>query len=215
MTNEALSQLRIDYQMAALDITDVSADPLAQFKQWLLEASSSALPEPNALTLATVDAEGKPSARVVLLKEIDTGFVFYTNYESRKGQEIEQNQEVAMVFLWLDLQRQVRVTGRAEKIDRAQSEAYFISRPKTSQIAAWASPQSQVVPGRAFLEQAYLDAETRFADNETLPTPPHWGGYRVLPTAIEFWQGRGSRMHDRILYSLQPNGAWRLERLAP
>jgi pyridoxamine 5'-phosphate oxidase len=214
MNNEALARLRTDYQMAAFDVHEALPDPLEQFRKWLAEAVASELPEPNALTLATATPDGSPSARVVLLKGIDTGLVFYTNYDSRKGREIEHNQEVAMVFLWLELQRQVRVEGRAEKISRAESEAYFQSRPRGNQIGAWASPQSAVVPGRDYLESAFLSAEARFAGAEVLPVPPHWGGYRVVPHTMEFWQGRGSRMHDRLRYTRQ-DGNWLLDRLAP
>jgi pyridoxamine 5'-phosphate oxidase len=216
MDNLDIAQLRTDYQMAAFDEGQALTDPLEQFRKWLAEAVQSQLPEPNALTLATVAPDGRPSARVVLLKGLDSGMIFFTNYDSRKGREIAHNQSVAMVFLWLELQRQVRVEGRAEMISRAESEAYFQSRPLGSQLGAWASPQSEVVPGRGFLEESFRKAEERFAGADPLPVPPHWGGYRVIPETVEFWQGRGSRMHDRLRYTRQsPIGDWRIERLAP
>ncbi len=216
MNNLHLAQLRTDYQMAAFDEAQALADPFEQFRKWLAEAVQSQLPEPNALTLATVAPDGRPSARVVLLKSLDSGLVFFTNYDSRKGREITHNQSVAMVFLWLELQRQVRVEGRAQMIDRAESEAYFQSRPLGSQLGAWASPQSKVVPGRDFLEESFSATEARFAGADPLPVPPNWGGYRVIPETMEFWQGRGSRMHDRLRYTRpMPGGEWRIERLAP
>ena len=216
MNNEALSRLRTEYQMAAFDERDALTNPFDQFRKWLGEAVAAELPEPNAMTLATVSETGKPSARVVLLKGVDNGLIFYTNYHSRKGHEMEHNQEVALVFLWLELQRQVRVEGRVEKITRAESEAYFKSRPKGSQIGAWASRQSSILPDRETLEEIYEAYEYRYEDVPTLPLAPNWGGYRVVPNCFEFWQGRSSRLHDRLRYRLQTrSGRWNLDRLAP
>ena len=213
-----IAHLRQDYQLKSLDIGDVDANPSLQFSKWFEEALKSEILEPNAMALATVSADGKPSARIVLLKGIHTegyGFVFYTNYDSKKGQEMAANPHVALCFNWLDLQRQIRIEGTVEKISPDISADYFSSRPKASQIGALASPQSQVVPNRAFLEENYQKITAQYADTEGVPRPENWGGYVVHPTLIEFWQGRRSRLHDRICYTRQKNGDWKIERLAP
>lgn len=191
-------------------------DPIRQFSIWLAEATAkSGLPNPNAMTLATASSDGAPSARVVLLKEHGPeGFVFYTNYGSAKGRELEDNPRAALVFHWDPLQRQVRVTGTVRRVSRGESEAYFHTRPRRSQLAAWASrPQSGVLPSRATLEAAFSEAEQRFAGGD-VPLPPFWGGYRVVPERIEFWIGQTHRLHDRFLYVRDGDG-WRVQRLAP
>ncbi|MCS6929563.1 MAG: pyridoxamine 5'-phosphate oxidase [Saprospiraceae bacterium] len=214
MTAE-LAALRRNYAMASLSEDDVAPDPFKQLERWLKEAIASELPEPNAMTLATATPEGCPSARVVLLKGLDArGLVFYTNYESRKGVEIETNPRAALLFFWAELERQVRVEGRVERVSTEESVAYFQSRPKESQISAWASPQSRVISGRDVVEQRYQELAAQFKHDEVLPLPPFWGGYRVIPTYFEFWQGRPSRMHDRICYRLE-DGKWTIARLAP
>ncbi len=210
-----LSTLRQNYALEALSETDVLPDPLAQFDRWFREVMEAQLPEPNAMTLATASPEGQPSARIVLLKGIDhQGFVFFTNYESRKGRELADNPQAALLFNWLQLERQIRIEGRVERIDTKDSEAYFQSRPKGSQIGAWTSPQSQVIPDRSVLVNKQKDLETQYATAEVLPLPPFWGGYRLLPDVLEFWQGRPSRLHDRIRYVRVETG-WKIERLAP
>jgi len=210
----SLADLRRDYTGSRLEPRDLAPDPLTQFARWLEEALRSALPEPNAMTVATVSAEGHPSARVVLLKGVGAGgFSFYTNCESRKAREIEANPHVALVFNWLELERQVRVEGKAHKLPREASEAYFKSRPYGSQLGAWASPQSRVIPSREVLEERLEVMKATYPEGE-VPLPPFWGGYRVTPQAVEFWQGRPSRLHDRFLYT-RDGEAWRLERLAP
>ena len=214
---EKIHALRQDYRAATLDIADVSDSPFAQFEHWLTAAIASNCPEPNAFTLATVAKSGKPSARIVLLKGFDEhGFVFFTNYESKKGQQIAENPNVAMCFLWHELERQVRIEGIAEPVEREVSAAYFHSRPRKSQLGALASPQSQVVVNRAFLEQKMNDLLEKYDQNDQIvPYPTHWGGYRIRPTRIEFWQGRRSRLHDRIVFDVQQDGSWKIERLAP
>ncbi len=211
-----IEHLREDYRLASMDVTDVNADPVAQFGKWLKEAIDAQMPEPNAMTLATCTPQGKPAARIVLLKGYDPeGFVFFTNYNSRKGTELMHNPHVALVFSWLELQRQVRVEGKAQKISTEKSTAYFQSRPKGSQIGAWASPQSSVIEHRDILEQNAAKLEEKYADEAVLPRPENWGGYVVKPNLIEFWQGRPSRLHDRIQYRLEADGRWLIERLAP
>ncbi|MCC7245943.1 MAG: pyridoxamine 5'-phosphate oxidase [Saprospiraceae bacterium] len=212
----SLAELRENYTRQTLDESHVSSDPLRQFEHWFQEAVDSQLPEPNAMTLATATTSGLPSARIVLLKGLDDkGFVFFTNYESRKGDEMADNPHAALLFFWIELQRQVRIEGRIEKVSAAESEAYFQSRPKDSQIGAWASPQSRVIASREQLETKQ-DALTReYADAAVLPCPPFWGGYRLVPEKMEYWQGRPNRLHDRLHYSLQPDGSWIMERLAP
>jgi pyridoxamine 5'-phosphate oxidase len=210
-----IADLREDYRLKSLDFTDVTSNPFIQFETWFQEAVTAKTLEPNAMVLATV-AEGKPSARVVLLKGLNTeGFVFFTNYTSRKGVELAENPHAALCFNWLDLQRQVRIEGVIKKISETDSDAYFYSRPFSSRIGAWASPQSQIIPDRSILEQNTVQLTQKYADTEGVPRPAHWGGYVLLPTSIEFWQGRSSRLHDRIRYKKQENGDWKIERLAP
>ncbi len=214
-----LADLRQDYSLQSLDMTDVANDPIEQFKKWFAEAIISEILEPNAMTLATATADGKPSARIVLLKDIDNqGFVFFTNYQSKKGMEIAANPHAALCFSWLELQRQIRIEGTVEKIAAADSDAYFQSRPVGSRIGAWASPQSQIIDNRAVIEENENVYKKQFytegVDNVEIPRPAHWGGYVLKPTMIEFWQGRSSRLHDRICYFFE-NGIWRIERLAP
>jgi pyridoxamine 5'-phosphate oxidase len=209
-----LSDLRREYAARSLDAGDVDADPFTQFRRWFDEATGAGVPEPNAMTLATATREGLPSARVVLLKGLDArGFVFFTNYESRKGVELADNPRAALVFLWHEVERQVRVEGTVERVSAAESDAYFAVRPRASQLGAWASPQSRSVADRAALAASFAEVTARFGEAEP-PRPAHWGGYRVIPTALEFWQGRRSRMHDRLVYERSGEG-WRLTRLAP
>jgi len=208
-----LAQLRIDYKRAALSEHDVAADPFAQFVRWFDEAVAAALPEPNAMTLATVDAAGCPDARIVLLKAVDhRGFVFHTNYGSRKGRELAANPRVALLFFWAELERQVRVEGTAERASPEESDAYFAQRPRDSQLSAWASPQSAPIADRAWLEAELAATATRFGGE--VPRPPNWGGMRVAPDRFEFWQGRPSRLHDRLVWS-RAGDRWTIGRIAP
>ena len=210
----SIADLRQNYTLEQLNETDVAPDPIQQFQRWFDQAIAAELPEPNAMTLATATSKGMPSARIVLLKGLDErGFVFYTNYESRKGQELAENPQAALVFLWTLLERQVRIEGRVERVAAAETDAYFLSRPLASRLGAWASHQSSVIPDRMVLEQRFAELKASYAD-EQVPRPPHWGGYRVIPHQIEFWQGRTSRLHDRLRYRLE-QGNWLLERLAP
>jgi len=210
-----IADIRKDYQLQTLSEADVATDPILQFGKWWDEAVKSDIDEVNAMTLATVDKNSIPSARIVLLKEYDAkGFVFFTNYNSKKGEELLQNPNACLVFFWKELERQVRITGTTEKISMEESIAYFNKRPDGSKIGAWASPQSLVVAGKAWLKETFEYYHERFKHGE-IPKPPHWGGYRVKPFKIEFWQGRPSRMHDRIQYTLQTDGNWSVERLAP
>ncbi|CAG9178109.1 pyridoxamine 5'-phosphate oxidase [Cupriavidus respiraculi] len=209
-----LADLRRSYVLGSLNEADVAADPITQFERWFDEALNAKLPEPNAMTLATVDAAGQPSARIVLLKGIDaSGFTFFTNYESRKGADIAANPRAALLFHWVQLERQARIEGVVEKVSDAESDAYYASRPLGSRLGAWASEQSREVANRAVLEQR--EAQFREKFGEAPPRPAHWGGYRVVPTWIEFWQGRPSRLHDRIGYRREADGNWRIVRLSP
>ncbi len=211
-----IQKLRREYAHSSLDEKDVAANPIEQFQKWFEEALNSNVLEPNAMTLATSDAAGNPSARIVLLKGLtDDRFVFFTNYLSRKGEDLAQNPRACLLFFWKELERQVKIEGTVSKIPEAASTEYFQSRPKASQIGAWVSPQSRRVENRRWLEQKYAELDEKYADSETLPRPPHWGGFAVKPEKIEFWQGRPSRLHDRILYSLTPENVWKIERLAP
>ncbi len=211
----ALADLRKDYSLAGLAEKDLAKDPFRQFEKWFQEAEAAKLTEPNAMTLATATREGRPSARTVLLKGLDgRGFVFYSNYESRKGREIAANPQVTLLFPWIALERQVIVEGTLTKVAREESEAYFHSRPRASQLGAWVSQQSSIISGRAVLEDAMKALEKKYAGEE-VPTPPNWGGWRVAPETVEFWQGRRSRLHDRLRYSRGKNGDWTVERLAP
>ena len=208
-----IADLRKDYKLASLSENDVAPSPLAQFSKWLNEAIAGQLPEPNAMTLATVSAEGRPSTRVVLIKGIDErGPVWFTNYQSRKGRELAANPHAALQFHWVELERVVRLEGRVEKISAADSDTYFASRPLDSRIGAWASPQSEAISSRAVLLARAAEYAAKFLLNP--PRPPHWGGYRLVPDRVEFWQGRSSRLHDRILYRQQGN-TWEISRLAP
>ena len=211
----SVANLRKDYQLQGLRETDVDVSPFKQFQVWFDQALASQLPEPNAMTVATATQSGKPSARIVLLKGFDErGFVFYTNYQSHKGQELADNPQAALVFWWAELERQVRIEGRVEKVSDRESDEYFHSRPFNSRLGAWASEQSQVIESRAVLEQRAQELKTKY-ENQDVLRPPHWGGFRVIPTSFEFWQGRSSRLHDRLLYRLLDNGNWLIERLSP
>ncbi|HEX2223161.1 MAG TPA: pyridoxamine 5'-phosphate oxidase [Thermoanaerobaculia bacterium] len=213
-----VSHLRRDYSLTGLDEADALADPFAQFQSWFADVLEADRHDPTAMTLATADREGRPSARIVLLKGYDErGFVFFTNYGSRKGRELEENPRAALVFYWPDFDRQVRVEGTVERASREESEEYFRSRPRGSRLGAWASPQSTVIAGREDLERRLREVEERFpaGDTEEVPTPDFWGGYRLRPEVIEFWQGRPSRLHDRLRYSRLPEGGWKIERLSP
>ncbi len=210
-----LADLRKDYVRASLDISTVAGSPFKQFEQWFGEAQQAQVLEPNAMTLATVNEFGRPSARIVLLKGLeDEKFVFYTNYQSAKGHDLDKNPACALTFFWPEMERQIRIEGVAERQDNEKAEQYFQSRPRASQISAWASPQSSVVKDRSILEQRSAQLETKFAGLEKLPKPNQWGGYKIEPVSIEFWQGRPGRLHDRILYT-RDKDTWKTSRLAP
>jgi pyridoxamine 5'-phosphate oxidase len=213
-TSIDLTQLRREYSHRGLLESELNPDPLAQFRGWLAEAVEHQLIEPNAMILATVDADGQPWSRTVLLKACDErGFTFFTNYQGAKAQQLEAEPRCALTFWWAAHERQVNVAGRVEKVARAETEEYFKVRPLLSRLGAWASQQSTVIDGRESLERAFAEAQARFGDN--VPAPPHWGGYVVRPISIEFWQGRQSRLHDRLRYSRQNDGTWKIDRLSP
>ena len=208
-----IADLRREYMLGGLSEASVADDPFVQFERWLRDAIDANLPLANAMTLATVSAQGTPDARTVLLKGIDGGgFVFYTNYASRKGRQLEANRAGCLNFLWASIERQVRIEGSVERVSTSESEAYFASRPLGARLAAWAAIQSERVADRAALERSLSQVKARYGQNP--PRPPHWGGYRLTPNAIEFWQGRENRLHDRLLY-VRAAGAWTIERLAP
>ncbi len=217
MLPKELQDLREDYRQGRLEAEDVGTDPIAFFERWFAEARRAGVEEPNAMTLATSDAAGRPHCRIVLLKGLEEeGFTFYSNYRSHKGAQLGQQPYAALLFFWPQLERQVRVEGAVHKISEAESDAYFASRPRGSRLGAWASPQSEMVADRAALEASMQGVEDRFAGEETVPRPAHWGGYRVVPEKIEFWQGRSSRLHDRIVMTRTAGGeSWQQERLAP
>ncbi len=214
-----IADLRIDYMRETLDERDVAPDPFRQFEHWFDEAVKAQVPEPNAMTLATAGADGRPSARIVLLKGFDErGFVFFTNYASRKGRELAARPRAALLFFWAELERQIRIEGLVDRTDEAESTAYFASRPRPARLGAWASPQSEPIAGRAALETRFAAVEAQYQRaGDDIPRPPHWGGYCLAPDELEFWQGRPSRLHDRIRYRRSDThpALWAIERLAP
>ena len=211
----SLAELRKNYSLGSLDVADIDRNPFRQFDAWFAQAVDAKLPEPNTMTLATVDSRGRPSARIVLIKGVDErGFMFFTNYESRKGRELADNPHASLLFYWIELERQVRIEGNVVKASPAESDQYFESRPLGSRIGAWASEQSQVIESRAVLEAREREISAKYGEHP--PRPPHWGGYRLIPDAIEFWQGRPSRLHDRLLYTRAVEGGdWQIARLSP
>ncbi|GAB4044132.1 pyridoxamine 5'-phosphate oxidase [Spirosoma litoris] len=212
--SSAISDLRNEYTLSGLDAAEVAPDPIIQFRQWFDAAVQAGVPEPNAMHVSTVTGEGRPDGRIVLLKDVSNGgFVFYTNYESRKGQELTHHPFATLTFFYAELEQQIRIEGVVEKVRPEESDAYFSSRPRGSQIGAWVSNQSNVIESRDVLENRQRELEAQFA-GQPIPRPPYWGGFRVLPDAIEFWQGRPSRLHDRIRYKII-DGNWQIERLAP
>lgn len=214
-TENEMKDIRKDYRLHSLLEEEVESNPILQFKKWWTEALKSRIIEPNAMTLATTNASGRPSARIVLLKGFrEEGFIFFTNYDSRKGKEIEANPFVSIVFLWKEIERQVRIEGEAVKISQEESDAYFASRPRESRIGAWSSPQSKVIPDRRILEQNVRLYDEKF-NSEDIPRPKNWGGYVVRPDSIEFWQGGPGRLHDRLHYKIDEQKNWTIERLAP
>lgn len=212
---KTIAELRKDYTLEGLSENEVNPNPFKQFNVWFNQALSAQLPEPNAMTVATATLDGKPSARIVLLKDFDErGFVFYTNYLSHKGLELTNNPQAALVFWWAQLERQVRICGTVEQVSADESDEYFYSRPLNSRLGAWASEQSQAIASRDILEQRLQELQLKY-QNQDVPRPPHWGGWRVIPGEIEFWQGRPSRLHDRLRYTLLDSGSWQIERLSP
>jgi pyridoxamine 5'-phosphate oxidase len=210
-----IHEQRKDYNRFSLREADLNADPIRQFEKWFEEASLSDIAEPNAMSLATSTMEGRPSVRIVLLRAVDErGFAFFTNYDSRKARELDGNPHAALLFFWQPLERQVRIEGRVERVDADESDRYFAGRPVPSKIGAWASPQSDIIAGREFLEERCREFEARFSDGN-IPRPANWGGYRVVPETLEFWQGGPSRLHDRLCYSKRDGEGWLVERLAP
>jgi pyridoxamine 5'-phosphate oxidase len=211
----SIADLRREYSLAGLHEDDLAQDPFRQFEVWFNDAMAAHVYETNAMTLATATRDGRPSARIVLLKGVDdSGFVFYTNYESRKGQELAENPHGALLFYWPELTRQVRVEGDIHQVSREESEAYFVTRGELSRLGAWASRQSSVIPDRATLDNRLTELIEQYRD-QPIPLPPYWGGYRLVPHAFEFWHGRPNRLHDRLTYSRQPDGGWLVERLSP
>ena len=211
----SVADIRKDYTLQGLSEADADPNPFKQFHIWFNQALQAQLPEPNAMTVATVTADGKPRARVVLLKNFDaSGFVFYTNYKSHKGQELADNPQAALVFWWAELERQVRIEGRVEKVSEPESDEYFHSRPKSSRLGAWVSNQSQIIESREVLETQLQELTAKY-EHQDVPRPPHWGGFRVVPAVIEFWQGRPSRLHDRLQYVRVSETDWVVERLSP
>jgi pyridoxamine 5'-phosphate oxidase len=211
-----LAGLRREYETQGLRRADLHHDPIEQFATWFSTAVNSALPDANAISLATATPDGKPSVRVVLLKGCDQrGFVFFTNYESSKGRELAANPRASFVVYWMQLERQIRVTGQVERTSREESEIYFNDRPRGSQLGAWVSRQSEVIDARRILDARLAEMTERFAGSEKIELPPHWGGYRIVPETMEFWQGRANRLHDRFRYTRQEDASWLIERLAP
>ncbi|WP_373493322.1 pyridoxamine 5'-phosphate oxidase [Aquiflexum sp.] len=209
-----ISDLRIDYILKSLDEKEVTASPIDQFKIWFEEALKAKVLEVNAMTLSTVRQDGLPNSRIVLLKGVDEGFIFFTNYSSTKGKELNDHPYAALTFFWPELERQVRLIGKVSKISPEESDEYFFSRPYSSQVGAWASPQSQPIPNRQFLEDNEKKLREKF-DQQSMKRPDNWGGYRLLASEVEFWQGRASRLHDRVLYTQVLEGSWKIQRLAP
>jgi pyridoxamine 5'-phosphate oxidase len=210
---KSIADIRRDYSLHTLNENDVAPNPIVQFTKWWNDAMESQVIEVNAMTLATCDKDGKPSARIVLLKGFDErGFIFFTNYESRKAKNLAENPKAALIFFWKEIERQIRIEGTVEKVSAQESDAYFFSRPEGSRIGAWASPQSKIITGRNMLEENVQKYKEEFKNS--IPRPPHWGGYRVMPELIEFWQGRSNRLHDRIQYT-KTGGSWKVDRLAP
>jgi len=210
-----LADLRKDYSLAGLAEKDLAKDPFRQFERWFQEAEAAKIAEPNAMVLSTSGRDGRPASRLVLLKGLDgRGFVFFSNFDSRKGRELEGNPRASLLFPWLALERQVMVEGPVARVAREEAEAYFHSRPRPSQLAAWASQQSAIISGRSVLEEAQRAVEAKYAGRE-IAVPPHWGGYRLSPETVEFWQGRRSRLHDRLRYRREGSGSWTVERLSP